>query len=79
MLILSLVWCPGQNKRIAFLPFFDGSHKRRLEDHLNLRLRWAYHLSHLQYFSQLSHFGKMRVSRRNIRNVSVTPSGVKRE
>jgi hypothetical protein len=27
-----LVWCPGQNKRIAPLSFFHGCRKRRLKD-----------------------------------------------
>jgi hypothetical protein len=25
------VWCPGQNKIITALPFFDGCRKRRLK------------------------------------------------
>jgi hypothetical protein len=28
----SLVWCPGQNKRIAPLSFLHGYRKRRLKD-----------------------------------------------
>jgi hypothetical protein len=30
--IISLVWCPGQNKRIAPLSFLHGCRKRRLKD-----------------------------------------------
>jgi hypothetical protein len=33
-----LVWCPGQNKRIA-LSFFHGCFKRRLKDYQHLHLR----------------------------------------
>jgi hypothetical protein len=29
---VSLVWCPGQNIRIAPLSFFNGCRKRRLKD-----------------------------------------------
>jgi glycerol-3-phosphate O-acyltransferase len=29
---IRLVWCPGQNKRIAPLSFFHGCRKRRLKD-----------------------------------------------
>jgi hypothetical protein len=29
---ISLVWCPGQNKRIAPLSFLHGCSKRRLKD-----------------------------------------------
>jgi hypothetical protein len=29
---LTLVWCPGQNKRIAPLSFLHGCHKRRLKE-----------------------------------------------
>jgi hypothetical protein len=34
MYLLCVVWCPGQNKRIAFffLSFFHGYRKRRLKD-----------------------------------------------
>jgi hypothetical protein len=28
----SLVWCPGQNKIIAPLPFFHGYRKKQLKD-----------------------------------------------
>jgi hypothetical protein len=31
-IMLRLVWCPGQNKRIASHPFFDGCRKRRVKD-----------------------------------------------
>jgi hypothetical protein len=31
-LLISLVWCPGQNKRIAPLSFLHGCRKRRLND-----------------------------------------------
>jgi hypothetical protein len=53
--IIIIVWCSGQNKRIAPLSFFHGCRNRRLKDwqHLHLRWtaigrRWTYHLSHLQ-------------------------------
>jgi hypothetical protein len=39
----------------------------------------AYHLSRLQYSSQLSNFGKKWAFRSNICDASVTPSGVKLE
>jgi hypothetical protein len=31
-IIIGLVWCPGQNKRIAPLSFLLGCRKRRLKD-----------------------------------------------
>jgi hypothetical protein len=31
--LLSLVWCPGQNKRIAPVSFLHGCRKRRLKDY----------------------------------------------
>jgi hypothetical protein len=36
LLSCRLVWCPGQNKRIAPLSFLHGCRKRRLKD-LHLR------------------------------------------
>jgi hypothetical protein len=30
--LINLVYCPGQNKRIALLPFFLGCRKRRQKD-----------------------------------------------
>jgi hypothetical protein len=30
--VIYLMWCPGQNKRIARLSFFHGCRKKRLKD-----------------------------------------------
>jgi hypothetical protein len=37
----SLVWSPGQNKRVAPLPIFHECLKRQLKDKKELPLRWT--------------------------------------
>jgi hypothetical protein len=81
---ISLVWYPGQNKRIAPDSSMDAikSEKRNNSIHLSwtaIRRRWAYHLLRLQYSSKLSNFNKTLASRKNISDTSANPLGIKRE
>jgi hypothetical protein len=80
---IGVVWCSGQNKRIAPLSVFHGCINKgltALTPEIDCdQTAWAYLPSRLQNTAQLSNFGKTWVSQSNVWDTSAAPSGTKRE